>query len=711
MSNNHQNRHKNKTIPNNKAIQLQIRLEQGLALHESGQLDQARLVYEDILSKHPKNFDATHLLGVIAFQCGDSEKCVELISRAIKINPYVALAYNNIGNALMELNRTEEALSHYNKAISLKPDYADAYCNRGDALSQLMKIDQAITSYQRAITINPSYANAYNNLGNAFRAAGRAKESIKNYERSLLLNPKNVEAIFNLGNVLKEMRLYAQAIEKYRKALEIDPTHFATMNNMANTFVDLREYTQAISLFEKAQTLKPNIDFLTGALIHAKSMICDWDDRFNGYPSLSLRIEHGERVISPFHALALFSDPSVLLKASLTYATYKSAGIVPQPIEIERLCNSKIKIGYFSADFFNHATAHLMAQLLESHDKHLFDIYCFSIGSHINDSMQLRIAKSVDHWLELGDKTDSQIASLARQENLDIAIDLKGYTYQSRPGIFAHRCAPIQVSFLGYPGTMGASFMDYIIADEVVIPPTDQQFFTEKVVYMPGSYQVNDSTRKISDTMLTREQAGLPKEGFVFCCFNNNYKITPDTFDSWMRIMDAVQGSVLWLFEGNADVKANLIKEAESRGISKERLIFAPFMPMEDHLARHHLADLFIDTLPYNAHTTASDALWAGLPLLTQRGSTFAGRVAASLLTALDLPELITETAEEYEARAIHLATHPEELTKIRRKLDANKSTSSLFDGKQFARHIEEAFVKMHERDQAGLPTDVLYVR
>ena len=711
MSNNHQNRHKDKTMLSNKAKQIQTRLEHALALHQSGQFDQARLVYQDILSKHPKNFDAIHLLGVIAFQCGEFEKCIQLISQAITINPYVALAYNNIGNALMEVGRFDEALIRYNKAVALKADYAEAYCNRGDALAKLHRLDQAIESYTRAIQIHPGYSNAYNNLGNSYRTIGKVQEAIGSYQKSLALDPNNAQARYNLGNALKEIRQLPQAIDQYRKTLETDPNHFAAMNNLANILLDLKDVSQAIFYFDKAREIKPDIDFLQGALIHAKSMICEWDNTYQSHADAVQSVRNGKRVTAPFPALGLYSDSSLLLQTALTYATHKAKDITPVEIVSTRPSNPKIRIGYYSADFFQHATAYLMAELFESHDRQTFEIFCFSFGHNARDSMQARIEANVDHWMSVSDKTDEQIATLSRELNIDIAVDLKGYTYQSRPGIFAHRCAPVQVSYLGYPGTMGANFIDYIIADEVVIPPSDQQFFTEKVVYLPGSYQVNDSTRKISELTLTRQEVGLPETGFVFCCFNNNYKITPLTFDSWMRIMKAVSGSVLWLFEGNADVKNNLGKEAESRGISKERLIFAPFMPMEDHLARHRLADLFIDTLPYNAHTTASDALWAGLPLLTQRGKTFAGRVAASLLTALDLPELITETVEEYEARAIHLATHPEELTEIRRKLEAKKSTSSLFDGKQFARHIEEAFVKMHERDQAGLPPDVIYVR
>ncbi len=351
-----------------------------------------------------------------------------------------------------------------------------------------------------------------------------------------------------------------------------------------------------------------------------------------------------------------------------------------------------------------------MAELFEAHDASRFELYGFSFGPNKKDEMRARVSSAFDKFVDVTTKSDREVAQLSKDFGIDIAVDLKGYTQDSRTGIFAEGCAPIQVNYLGYPGTMGAEYIDYVIADNTVIPEESQAYFTEKVVYLPHSYQVNDSKRRISDRVFTKQELGLPEKGFVYCCFNNNYKILPETFDGWMRILKAVEGSVIWLFEDNSTVPENLYKEAESRGVDRGRLVFAKPMKPEEHLARYRLADLFIDTLPYNAHTTASDALWAGLPVLTCMGKSFASRVAASLLTAIRLPELISHTQEEYEAMAIELALNAEKFSEIKRKLENNRLATPLFDGKLFTRQIEAAYAEMYSRHQAELAPANIYI-
>jgi predicted O-linked N-acetylglucosamine transferase (SPINDLY family) len=365
-------------------------------------------------------------------------------------------------------------------------------------------------------------------------------------------------------------------------------------------------------------------------------------------------------------------------------------------------------VGYFSADFHNHATGYLMAELFELHDKSKFELIGFSFGPIANDEMRQRLAKSFDQFIEVGKKSDVEIAKLSRDLNIDIAIDLKGFTQDSRTGIFAYRAAPIQVNYLGYPGTMGADYIDYIIADKTLIPLETQSYYSEKVAYLPDSYQVNDRKRSISGQQFTREELSLPENGFIFCCFNNNFKILPTTFACWMRILKAVEGSALWLFQDNHWAVDNLKKEASNHGIDASRLVFAERMPLSEHLARHNLADLFLDTLPYNAHTTCSDSLWAGLPVLTLMGHTFPGRVSASLLSALGLPELITKTQDEYEALAIELAKNPHNLAEIKFKLANNRFTFPLFGTPLFIKNLEAVYIKMHERYLEGLPPMIL---
>jgi predicted O-linked N-acetylglucosamine transferase (SPINDLY family) len=370
----------------------------------------------------------------------------------------------------------------------------------------------------------------------------------------------------------------------------------------------------------------------------------------------------------------------------------------------------KIRIAYYSADFLNHATAHLMAELFERHDKEKFELIAFSFGPDANDEMQVRVSQAFDQFIDVTALSDLEVAQLSRELGIDVAVDLKGLTQDSRLGIFSYKAAPIQVSYLGYPGTLGADYIDYLIADKTLIPVQSQQHYSEKIVYLPNSYQVNDRHRVIAPTQFTKQELGLPQDAFVFCCFNNNFKITPDVFDTWVRILKAVDKSVLWLFQDNPTAATNLQKEAALRGLDPTRLVFAKRMDLPEHLARHKSADLFLDTLPYNAHTTASDALWAGLPVLTCMGESFASRVAASLLNAIGLPELITQTPEDYEALAIELATNPGKLQSIKAKLAANRLTTPLFDTALFTKHIEAAYVQMYQRYQADLPPEHIFV-
>ena len=367
-------------------------------------------------------------------------------------------------------------------------------------------------------------------------------------------------------------------------------------------------------------------------------------------------------------------------------------------------------MAYLSADFFNHATAFLMAELFELHDRERFDIIGICYGRSPDDEMRRRVSQSFDQFLEVADKSDQEIADLIHGLGIDIAVDLKGHTTDARLGILAYRPAPVQVHYLGYPGTTGAAFMDYLIADPLLIPPDHQPYYTEKIAYLPDCYQVNDSQRRISDRTFTRTELGLPETGFVFCSFNNNFKITPDLFDTWMKLLKRVEGSVLWLLQDNETAAENLRKEAVARGIEANRLVFAKRMPLADHLARHRCADLFLDTWYYNAHTTTSDALWAGLPLVTKIGDTFAGRVAASLLTAMALPDLITDTPQAYESLAYELATAPAKLQSFRARLAKSKQTAPLFDTLRFTRHLEDAYEQILSRSRQGLEPDHIFV-
>ena len=465
---------------------------------------------------------------------------------------------------------------------------------------------------------------------------------------------------------------------------------------------NLKRFDETIEHYDKALSLRPSIDWVPGDLLHTKMKICSWSDLPQSLEGISKKVAANEKATNPFPLLALHDDIFQHKKSSEIYIQSKYAfKPVLGPIA-KHPQSQKIRVGYFSADFKNHPVAFLAAQLFEIHDKSKFETYAFSLVN-ATDEMRGRLQLAFDHFIDTQVMSDIEVAQLSRSLDIDIAVDLTGITASSRTGIFSYRVAPIQVNYLGYPGTMGADYMDYIVADKILIPPQSQQFYSEKVVYLPNSYQVNDRQRLISDRQFTRQELGLPEHGFVFCCFNNNYKILPATFNGWMRILKAVEGSILWLFQDNTWAVENLKKEAQKQGVDAQRLVFSERLPLPEHLARYRQADLFLDTFPYNSHTTASDALWAGLPVLTLMGRSFASRVAASLLNAVGLPELITNIQEEYEALAIELAMNPIKLKDIKLKLVNNRLTTPLFDTPLFAKNIESAYIKMYDRYQADL--------
>ncbi|MDD1607795.1 MAG: tetratricopeptide repeat protein, partial [Methylococcaceae bacterium] len=526
------------------------------------------------------------------------------------------------------------------------------------------------------------------------------------------IKPDYAEAFSNRANTLKELKRYDEALASYNRALVIKPDYAEAELGCGAILQELRHFKEAIIHYDRALAIKPDLDFILGTRLHMKLNMCDWHDLNHNLDKLEKSIEHGEKVVIPFSVLAMSSSAALQKKAACCYteAKYPSHFLSPP---LAKHAHSKIRIGYFSADFRHHPVAYLAAELFERHDRSQFEVIAFSFhaASH-KDDMRLRLEAAFDQFIDVSEQSDEQIVRLARELEIDIAVDLTGCTEGGRTAIFAMRAAPIQVNYLGYSGTMGAEYMDYLLADSVIIPPEYRPYYTEKIVYLPNSYMVNDSTRVISNRKFTRTELGLPEQGFVFCCFNHAYKITPSVFAIWMRLLQQIEGSVLWLSESSADAVSNLQREAQARGIAANRLIFAQRLPLvSDHLARHRVADLFLDTLPYNAHTTTSDALWSGLPVLTCVGEAYASRVAASLLSAVGLPELITTSADDYHALAIQLASHPEQLAAIRKKLADNRLTCPLFDTGLFTQHIESAYQAMMERYQAGLAPEHITVQ
>jgi predicted O-linked N-acetylglucosamine transferase (SPINDLY family) len=537
---------------------------------------------------------------------------------------------------------------------------------------------------------------------NSLLHVGRRPEALSCYDSFLKENPSSAEAWHNRGIALSQMQRCEEAIASFDKVLALHPDSAQTWSNRAHALFELKRYDDAVRDYDRVIELDPEGGAARGYRLLAKLWCCNWQGLDGDISDVLGRVRKGMRAIQPFGNLMISQDPADQLLCARAWTAGQGA---PPPLwRGERYTHQKIRLAYVSGDFCVHPVSILMAGVFEHHDKSKFETTAISFGPDDGSDLRWRVAKAFDRFIDVRGRTDFEIAKLLRDREIDIVVDLMGLTGDSRPGILAHRPAPVQVNYLGFPGTTAFPHMDYIIADEIVIPPDERRHYTENVVYLPDTYMPSDAARRIGSTKWTRAEAGLPDVGFVFCCFNNSYKFTPEMFDVWMRLLAAVEGSVLWLSEPNAAACPNLRAAAAKGGINPARVVFAPFLRnIDEHLARLKLADLFLDTLPCNAHTTASDALFAGVPLLTMRGRTFAGRVSASLLSAVGLKELVVESVAEYEQRALELASDPAAITALKDTLRTNLQNEPLFDTPRFTRHLESAFIGMAARQRAGL--------
>lgn len=710
---------------------------------QKGDLTNAKTCLDEALQLAPSDFDAHHIMGVLLVHQGQHRKAQDFFKRAIAVNPESSIAHFNLATSLSEIGDNEGALTHHERTVEIAPHNPDAWVNYGRSLSELKRFHEALNCFEKALrinselpqalgnqgaiyaelhrneealacfdkvlTINPSIPAAWSNKANALCRLRRHDEALAIYDRAIQLDPHNADTWARKGDALCSLKRHKEALTQFDHAIQLNPKHADAWHYKGNALNELKRPQEALTHYDQAIRLKPDHDYLHGDRLTTQMAICDWSDIQTQFNEIANRLKNDQPAATPFDVLGMLDSPASQRKAADLYAQHfpvnHSLGEIPV-----RVAKDKIRIGYFSKDFQNHATAFLTAELYELHDRNKFEVIALSFGPPSNDHMRTRLLLAFDQFIDVRNKTNSEIAQLARELELDIAVDVQGYQTEHRTGIFAHRAAPIQVNYLAYPGTMGAPYMDYLIADQTLIPTESRQYYSEKIIYLPDSYQVNDRQRGISDKTFTREELGLPQTGFVFCCFNNNYKILPATFDSWMRILNQVEGSVLWLLEGNHLAAQNLRHEAIRRGVAADRLIFAKQMDLPEHLARHRAADLFLDTLPYNAHTTASDALWAGLPVLTCQGESFTSRVAASLLNAIQLPELITRTQADFEQFAIDFATQPAKQDALRQKLANNLLTAPLFDTPRYVTHLEAAYTEMVRRYQADLLPDHIEV-
>jgi len=699
---------------------------------QNGNLLEAENLLSRILEINPHEINALKLYGFVLTQKNDLSGAINVLKKAFKLNPqdpelifnlakahfdskefqqsialyekFISLAGNqvevllDIGTAYSALDRPKEAIIFFDKVIAIDPKNFAAFSNKAGALTKLKHYEAALESIEHAIRINPTDAISWNNKCDILIKTQHFDDALVAAKKSIELHPSLIEAYVNLGNTLTSLKQYDEAIKIYREVVKLEPNNIQNWIHLGGVLADAKQYQEALDAYNHASILQSDHKYLQGNRLHLLALMCEWNST---YVELTKAAQKNKNYFStPFPLLSRVDDPAMHLEASTKYANdHYPINTSLGPIKRQR--NAKIRLGYFSADFRNHPVALLSAELYELHNRDEFEIFGFYFGSNCNDELHQRLSKAFDRFIDVAKLSDVDIARRSRELQIDIAIDLGGYTQDSRSRIFSYRAAPIQVSYLGYLGTVGSEYIDYLISDYVITPPGSDIYYSEKLVHLP-SYQVNDRKRTISNVQFAKGKLGIPEESFVFCCLNNNYKFTPEIFSSWVNILKKVDGSVLLLFAENQIAASNLLSFATHSGLDAKRIIFAVKLSYADYLARYRITDLFLDSSPYNAGTTASDALWCGVPVLTLQGKSFASRVASSLLTAIDLTELITHSVEEYETKAIQLALTKGMFLEIKGKLARNKPHCQLFNSPLFTKNLEKAYQCMYSHYSLG---------
>lgn len=644
------------------------------------------------------------------FKLEQFDDAINLYDQIIKSNLTSAPAYFGRSLTLAKKSSFTLALSDIQSAIKIDPSKSEFWSHQGALYLQLRQYVESVESLENAISIDPNAADAFSNLGNTLHSMKKYPLAIKALEDAIRINPKMPEAWNNLATCFIALEDFETALNCSNKAFNLNPHFIEALYNSSYCLRNLKRYEEAIRIQEKA--LKLNISFhdLYGDYVLTMLESINWEVYSDKLSELIELLSKHSLICSPFALLSLIDSPELQLKISRESSESISKFITnlgpisPKP-------KNKLRIGYFSPDFREHPVSYLTYDLFSLHDRSKFEVIAFSLTrENFNDKVTNSLKTHFDKFIDVSDMLDSEIATLARDMEIDVAIDLAGHTKNSRMGIFAYRAAPVQISYLGFPGTVGASFIDYIIGDTTTIPDEYRKFYSEKIIYLPNSFQFNSSSRSISNKYFSRNQFELPKDGFIFCCFNNEHKVNPYVFNSWAKILSETDNSFLWILSTTPERKIKLLELAHSHGISSNRFIFANRLPVDEYLARYRLADLFLDTLPFNAGTTASDALWAGLPLITQMGKTYSARMAGSLLNALGLNELICKTNEEYENLAIELCQNHSKLASVKSKLLKAISTSSLFNSKLTTQYLEESYKVAFETYINNLTPKDIYI-
>ena len=673
-----------------------------ISLMQQSRHEEALAVLASAVERDPRSA-GTHLnLGNALTNLRRYEEAIPRFRKAMELQPGLSQAHNNLGHALRELGRFDEAIASYEYALRIAPDDFEVHNNLGLTYQEQGRLDEAAACFQSAISLNPDNAAAHASLGMIFRAQQRLDEAITCLQKALSIKPDDIEALVHLGAACQEHGRLEEAVAHFQKAILLMPDSAEAHHNLGISLQALSRHDEAITSFQRALEIDPAHKYTLGALLWSELGTCRWEGLDSRIEGLRSGVRKRQSLTEPFTLVAVSQDPGEQRLCAERFFEDRVRDNLSQPWKEGRRGHSRIRVAYLSGDFREHAVAYCIAEVVELHDRSKFEVIGASFGVDDGSEMRARLARGFDRFLDVRARGDFDAAKVLRDLEVDIAVDLMGYTRYSRPGILARRPAPVQVGYLGYPGTLGADLIDYVLADKFVVPEEHHKFYSERIVTLPGCYQANDSRRKVAGRTPTRAEAGLPEKGFVFCCFNNSYKILPSMFDVWMRLLTQVPGGVLWILEDNGAAAENLRREARARGVDPARLVFAPRIGAAEYRARCSLADLCLDTLPYNGHGTTSDMLWAGLPVLTCAGSTFAGRVAGSLLHAVGLPELVTASLEEYQALALKLARGDRLLGELRARLRRNRASASLFDTDRFRRHIESAYRTMWETWQRG---------
>jgi predicted O-linked N-acetylglucosamine transferase (SPINDLY family) len=679
-------------------------IQKAFALFHAGNMAATAQACKAILQRNGRDVPALHLLAMTAMQQRDFAGAERVFAKLIKVEPNSAKIWTNRGRNFAGMNMFDRALEAFDRAVAIAPNSAELWADRGRVLIAKNMFDRALEAFDRALAIKPAFPQVLYNRAKLLNDMERFDEALAAYDKCLELVPQSADALTNRANVLVKLERNEEALASYNKCIAVAP-HFATVwKNLGMLLVKMNQHERAERALGTALQLDPQNEDVICYLASQRQQLCDWDDLSALISKVSDYVRKGRRVLTPFVLIAATDSSRLQLQCARDYVAKEYPPAARPLWQGERYAHERIRIAYLSGDFRNHPVAFLTAGLFECHDRTKFETIAISFTPENSDEMEKRIRGAFDKFIDVRKMSDRDVANLIRELEVDIAIDLMGPTEHCCLGVLAFRPAPIQVNYLGYPATIGAGYIDYIIADPYLVPASQRPGYSEYIAYLPDTFQANDAKRPLPACTVNRVEIGLPERGFVFCAFNNPAKITPAVFDVWMRLLRRVENSVLWLFADTAASEQNLRREAAARGIAPDRLVLAPRVEYHDYLARYRLADLFLDTFPFNGGTTASDALWAGLPVVTCSGEAFASRMAGSLLNAIGLPELITNSLADYESLAHKLATDPGMLADIRARLSQNRTTCPLFDTDRFRRHLESAFTAMYERHQRGEP-------